>query len=181
MAAVGELRRPEIVELRDIREDELDRVLDEERLAWRSQLYWDFTPSADLVRRFVRIQALNGYALVVGGRCAGYTYFVTEDGNALIGDLYVMREWAAPDLEDSLFTAALNALRAIPSLHRIEAQLMMLHGQFERSIPYARHMRVHPRNLMLLDLAEAEHMHAGEAAHKYMYSNWPEEYQEEGA
>jgi hypothetical protein len=87
MAAAHELHAAEIVELSRVTADELEPVLQEERITWRSTLRWDFTSSAELVRRFVRIRALGGYALLISGQVVGYTYFVVEDRKGLIGDL----------------------------------------------------------------------------------------------
>ena len=181
MAALSEARFPEIVELRDISTEQLDRVLNEEKIAWRSLLQWDFSASADLVRRFVRIQALNGFGLVLGGRCVGYSYFVSEDRKALIGDLYVVRDHASPELEDMLLGAVLDTLFAMPAIRRIEAQLMMLHGPFERSLPYNRYVHMQPRNLMMVDLDDAVRLPAGKAASRYVYDRWSEERQDDGA
>ena len=62
--------------------------------AWRNELEWDFEKSADLVRRFVDLSALNGSALVEDGEVAGYMYYVLEEDKGLIGDLYVRRRYA---------------------------------------------------------------------------------------
>jgi len=181
MAALPETRIPEIVDLHEIRVEDLNRVLEEEGLIWRSKLYWDFSPSAELVRRFVRIQALSGYALMNGSECIGYSYFVSEDRKALVGDLYVLREWARPEYEDILLGAVLNALAATPSLHRIEAQLMMMHGPFERQLPYSRYVHVHPRNLMLFDSEHAWDLPKGRAASKFDFAEWDHDSQDEAA
>ena len=52
-------------------------------------LEWDFDKSADLVRRFVDMNALNGSALIEDDQVAGYMYCVLEEDKGLIGDLYV--------------------------------------------------------------------------------------------
>jgi ribosomal protein S18 acetylase RimI-like enzyme len=181
MAALPETRMPDVVDLHEIRVEDLERVLAEEELTWRAKLYWDFAPSADLVRRFVRMQALSGYALMSGGDCIGYSYFVSEDRKALIGDLYVLSRYARPELEDVLLGAVLNALAATPGLHRIEAQLMMMHGAFERPLPYGRYLHIHPRNLMLADGERAPGLPKGRAAGRYAFAPWREEDQEEAA
>ena len=106
MAAAQELHAAEIVELSRITADELEPVLQEERITWRSTLRWDFSSSAELVRRFVRIRALGGYALLISGRVVGYAYYVVEDRKGLIGDLYILREFSCPEYEDTLLTAA---------------------------------------------------------------------------
>jgi hypothetical protein len=138
MAAAPELHAAEIVELSRISADELEPVLDEERLTWRSTLRWDFSSSAELVRRFVRIQALGGFALLVGGRVVGYCYFVVEERKGLIGDLYILREYSCAEYEDTLLSAVLEALVVAPGVCRIEAQLMMMRGPFERDLPLSR-------------------------------------------
>lgn len=181
MAAAGELRKLEIVDLRDVTGDALNELLEEEKLTWRSQLYWDFTPSADLVRRFIRIQALQGFALVDGDQCVGYSYYVSEEGKALIGDLYVMREYATPAAEDELLAAVLQALGSTSTLRRVEAQLMMMHGGFERNLPYSQLVTIHPRNLMVADLNDVPSLPPGRAASHYTFTNWTEDMQEEGA
>ena len=55
-----------VVDLRNISAADMAPLLDEETAAWRLALDWDFEPSAELVRRFVGMQALNGFALLEG-------------------------------------------------------------------------------------------------------------------
>ena len=52
-----------VVDLRNISAADLAPLLDEETVTWRAALDWDFESSADLVRRFVGMQALTGFAL----------------------------------------------------------------------------------------------------------------------
>ena len=56
-------RHREIIDLRRLSAKDLEPLLKEECRAWRSELAWDFEKSADLVRRFVDMSALNGTAL----------------------------------------------------------------------------------------------------------------------
>jgi ribosomal protein S18 acetylase RimI-like enzyme len=124
----------QIVELRSIDADRLTPLLDEEIAAWRAELDWDFRPSADLVRRFIHMQALSGFALVSdtasGPRVIGYSYYVCEEGKGLIGDLYVMRgrqsQIPGAQLENALLEAVLGAIWRVPGVKRVEAQPMML-------------------------------------------------------
>jgi ribosomal protein S18 acetylase RimI-like enzyme len=181
MAAAHELHAAEIVELNRITAEQLEPVLQEERITWRSSLRWDFGSSAELVRRFVRIQALSGYALLVSGRVVGYAYYVVEDRKGLIGDLYVLREFSCPEYEDTLLSAILEALVMAPGVCRIEAQLMMLRGPFERPLPLSRYSRGHPRVFMLADLADAGHLPEGKGSHELRYRQWIESREEESA
>ena len=65
---------PSLVDLRHLRSVDLNPLLDEEVQSWRQLLDWDFGKSAELVRRFVDMRALNGFALVDNGEAAGYAY-----------------------------------------------------------------------------------------------------------
>src|SRR5271169_3555888 len=109
-------RPPEIVELRRLNANNLEPLLREETLAWWTTLEWDFEKSADLVRRFVDLRALNGSALVEAGEVTGYLYYVVEDNKGLIGDLYVRRDWRTADRERTLLEWALDAVMACPSV-----------------------------------------------------------------
>lgn len=172
MAAAPDAVAPEIFELSRLRVEDLDPVLDDECIAWRSALSWDFSASADLVRRFVRIQALNGYALVLGERVIGYSYYVSEEHKGLIGDLYVLRDYDCAETEHLLLSTVLSSLISTPGVRRIEGQLMMMKGPFERGLPSARYGEVFPRQFMLADLAEVGSMHASAAVHSYRFEAW---------
>ncbi len=181
MAAVSNASVPEVVDLRGLRERDLDLLLEEEGLTWRSIFNWDSRASSDLVRRFVKIQALNGFALMQGGRVIGYSYYVCEDRKALIGDLFLLRGFASVENEDLLLGAVLQALLNTPYMVRVEAQLLMMHGPFERSMPFSRYLKVHPRNFMMADLAGAAGLPGGRAIHTHLFEPWTGRRQDEAA
>src|SRR5215475_6249800 len=110
MAALPDRYSDPVVELRRITADQLEPVLSEETAAWRNELDWDFRPSADLVRRFVHMQALSGFALMQADRAVGYCYYVCEEGKGLIGDLYVTRDFRTIEAENALLDAVLDAM-----------------------------------------------------------------------
>jgi ribosomal protein S18 acetylase RimI-like enzyme len=181
MAAAPELHAAEVVDLSRITAEDLEPVLQEERLTWRSTLRWDFGSSAELVRRFVRIQALGGYALVIGGQVVGYSYYVVEDRKGLIGDLYILREFACAEYEDTLLSAVLESLVLAPGVNRIEAQLMMMRGPFERTLPLSAYSKIHPRLFMLADIGSVPGLPEGRAAKAFHFRQWTEARQEESA
>src|ERR1017187_2768170 len=135
MAALSERYTDPVVELRRVAAEQLAPVLEEEIAAWRTELDWDFGPSADLVRRFVHMQALNGFALMRGPRVVGYSYYVCEEGKGLIGDVYVRRDHRTPAHEEELLRAMLDAMGRAPGVRRVEAQLMMLSSPLDRNVP----------------------------------------------
>ncbi len=155
MAALPDRYSDPVVELRRITADQLEPVLAEETAAWQSELDWDFGPSADLVRRFVHMQALNGFALMSGDRAAGYCYYVCEDGKGLIGDLYVRRAFRTVENENALLEAVLNAMWRSAGVRRVEAQFMMLSSPLERSVPRQSWLRGFPRYFMQAPLGPA--------------------------
>ena len=104
----------------------MEPLLAEETAVWRRELEWDFDKSADLVRRFVDLRALNGCALLEDGEVAGYAYYVLEEHKGLIGDLYVREHLRTADTENQLLGWVLRAIAQTPAVRRIEAQLMMV-------------------------------------------------------
>ncbi len=63
MAALSDAPLPEVSELRHTPIEELNGLWEEEVGVWDRELSWDFRPSSELVRRFVQMQSLNGFAL----------------------------------------------------------------------------------------------------------------------
>jgi len=172
--------RQEVVDLRSISADDLEPLLQEEIGAWRGDLEWDFTKSADLVRRFVDMRALSGSALVEDDAVAGYTYYVVEENKGLIGDLYVRRHLRTPDREFLLMKAAMEPLLETPSLDRVESQLMMLSHVPQREMPYAEYLSQFERNFMRLDLQRAP-LAEGRVRKPFYVEKWSEHYQDQAA
>jgi ribosomal protein S18 acetylase RimI-like enzyme len=142
----------QLVELRRVSAEQLSPVLDEEIALWRGGLDWDFRASADLVRKFVQMQALAGFALMRGNRAIGYCYYVCEDGKGLIGDLCVMAAHRTEENENVLLEAALNAIFGTLGIKRVEGQIMMISSPLQRSIPLTPWFRRHPRYFMQVPL-----------------------------
>src|SRR5271156_1699924 len=155
MAAVSDLPLERVVDLRQLRARDLDPLLDEETELWRSNLDWDFGASATLVRRFLDMQALTGFSLLINERPVGYTYFVAEEKKALIGDLYVMREFVTPRNEELLLNAVVESAMRTPFIQRIESQLLMLRTGARIALPQRRYLRNHRRTFMEVALASA--------------------------
>ena len=181
MAALSESPLPHLVELRHIRSADLSEMLDEETRVWERMLDWDFRPSAGLVRRFVDMQALTGFALLVDSCVAGYSYFVCEERKGLIGDLYVMEEFATVENESALLSAVLDGLMNTPFVHRIESQLMMLRNGARIPMPARQHLRTHVRNFMELDLEMVDRLPPGRSHKHIAIDSWAERRQDEAA
>ena len=152
MAALPESPNDRIVDLRKISGENLQHILQEEGEAWRTGLDWDLQPAMDLVRRYVDIQALNGFALLAGPRIIGYSYYVQDARKGLIGDLYVLARHRTAERELALMEATLEALWRCPGVHRVESQLLLRSGKLSshdaRRMPFAHWFRPYPRRFM---------------------------------
>src|SRR5438270_9564518 len=138
MAAASGTHSAHIIELRHLQADDLKFLLDEEIATWRESLDWDFQGSAALVRRFLDMQELSGYSLLLNGPPIGYCYFVCEDRKGLIGDLYVLKEFATVENESLLLNSVLDTILRTPLVKRIESQLMMLRTAARIPLPHWR-------------------------------------------
>ncbi len=174
------LRPHEIVDLRRLTAREMEPLLAEEIQSWRRELDWDFDKSADLVRRFVELRALSGYALMDGRDIAGYLYFVLEDGKGLIGDLYVRNAWRTVETENRLLDAALAAIMANRSIRRIESQLMMLRATPGRLLPRHDCLSAFERNFMRIDFSRAD-LGEGRVRRPIYLERWSDHYQDAAA
>jgi ribosomal protein S18 acetylase RimI-like enzyme len=181
MAALIEpVRHPEIVDLRELRAHDLEPLLSEEIDTWGSALDWDFGKSADLVRRFVDLRALSGYALLQGREVIGYSYFVLEDHKGLIGDLYVLQDSRTAGLEVQLLGAVLGEMMGTPHLARIESQLMMVANMPAHAMPGARFLSTYLRDFMTADLARAV-LPQARVRNRVYIEKWEEQFHEPAA
>jgi ribosomal protein S18 acetylase RimI-like enzyme len=142
-----------LVDLRDLRSGDLGLLLDEEVETWRQLLDWDFGKSAELVRRFLDMRALSGFALVGDGEAAGYAYYVLEEHKGLIGDIFVRDAFRTVENENRLLESVLASLIAAPQVGRIESQLMMCHST--GGLPMPRYLNSFERNFMMLEMPRA--------------------------
>jgi ribosomal protein S18 acetylase RimI-like enzyme len=171
---------PGVVDLRRLTARDLDPLLEEETGAWHSELEWDFSRSADLVRHFVELRSLNGSALIEDGEVVGYAYYVMEENKALIGDLYVRRASRTLDRENLLLVSALEPVMAHSAIARVESQLMMLGLEPGKAAPYGACLNVYERNFMRLDLGGAP-LAEGRVRYPVYLERWTEHYQDAAA
>lgn len=180
MAARPETPLTEVVDLRHLASGALDEVLEEETRRWRETLAWDFGASAALVKGFVDTQSLNGRALLHAGRVIGYTYTVTDEDKGLIGDLYILGEYATPAMEDQLLNSTVETLYRTAGVRRIESQVILLTHPRPAPPVHATDLRLFERYFMVCDLRRL-HNWAGEASRALDIDGWSERYQEDAA
>jgi ribosomal protein S18 acetylase RimI-like enzyme len=181
MAALPDAAFPRVVDLRQLRADDLEPLLAEEIDEWRQKLDWDFNGCAELVQRFVSMHALTGYGLVAANRVVGYIYYVCEERKGLIGDLYIMRKYRNEHSENQLLAPVLENLSAAPWVRRIESQLMMLSRCFDRSMPHAANLRLYPRTFMEVSLEGIDDLPAKGRGRAINYEVWNDRFQDDAA
>jgi ribosomal protein S18 acetylase RimI-like enzyme len=145
------MQGPRIVDIRELSASELDPLLSDEMVDWRQELDWDFSKSAELVRKLAEDRMLNGAALVDHGEVGGYGYTGLDEDKGLIADLYVRPGWRSGNTEAVLFRVLLDALIEVPALRRIESQLMLSDPASARALQREGVVRVFERFLMKLD------------------------------
>jgi ribosomal protein S18 acetylase RimI-like enzyme len=173
-------RIPEIIDIRHFGACELDPLLLEETVEWERELDWDFGKSAELVRKFADMRALGGCALVDRGEVAGYGYSVLEENKGLIGDVYVRPAWRNGDSEVRLFRNLLDSLIAMPSVRRIESQLMLVEPAIAKSLQRERFIRLFERILMRVDAFQSLPLNVS-ASRRFRIEPWGDHHHDAAA
>ena len=168
----------ELCDLHAVRAQDIEDLLAEESAFWRDTLAWDFSSSASLVRKFIDIRALSGFALLAAKKVVGYCYYVLEDHKGLIGDLYVLREYRTEQSQLNLLNAVVRDMVRAPFAHRIESQLMTFTAKIPVGDP---RLRVFPRDFLALRLPLETQLPARELASRIIVSPWQDHHQEAAA
>ena len=140
-----------IIDLRQATVRQLEPLLLEEASHWREELHWDYRSALELIKRFLDAHALCGSVALEDAKAIGYAFYVLEDYKGLIGGLYVSPLREQEPIGRRLLDEMLFSMRALPQLHRIEAQLMPFGGPVDTALKQ-QGFRLHTRKFMLLDL-----------------------------
>jgi len=139
----------EIVDLRQLRSPDMAPVLREQAARWRREFLWDLSGPHEALRRFLDSRNLHGHALISEGRLVGYSYFICEDHKALLGDLYILEDWADMEAERLLLEQTLRSAALYPGVQRIEGQLLAMSLDPALLEVFGRRPRVFQRLLMV--------------------------------
>jgi len=142
-----------IIDLRQTSVRQLQPLLEEEARHWHDELHWDYRGALDLIKRFLEAHALCGCVAFEDGIAVGYSFYVLEEQKGLIGGLYVSPRYAQAAVGKRLLEEMLFAMRAVPHLARIEAQLMPFGGPVDGPLR-EQGFRLYSRQFMLHDLKE---------------------------
>ncbi len=161
----------EIYDLRLMQTRDMDPLLEEESQVWRDRLHWDFSATADMIRRFMESRILTGYAAVEGGAVAGFSFYVYQNRKGLIGDAFVRRKFRDGDTEVRLLAHVLETLEATPGIQRVEAQLITLDSPALRDFFARQHYLCYDREFLYLALSEMDPARNA-AVPGYQIQNW---------
>jgi len=142
-----------IIDLRQTNVRQLEPLLLEEARHWKDELHWDYRSALDLIKRFMDARALAGCVAFERSVAVGYSFYVLEEHKGLIGGLYVSPNYDQEPIGRRLLDEMLFSMRAMPQLHRIEAQLMPFGGPVEGALR-VQGFRLYTRQFMLFDLAK---------------------------
>ncbi|MBI3405172.1 MAG: GNAT family N-acetyltransferase [Acidobacteria bacterium] len=143
-----------VADLRTVSSRILEPLFAEEQVHWLEQLHWDYRPSIQLISKFIDAKSLAGCAAFEGDDAAGYGFYVLEEDKALVGGLFVAPKYAATDAAERILSQLLVAVRQLPGVERVEAQLMPFGAPLDRAFAAAS-FALYQRNFMILPLAEA--------------------------
>ena len=130
--------------------------MEEQKALWQRELRWDYSPSADLIKRYVDSCALPGYAAVDRGRAVGYGFYVYENYKGLIGDVFVSESYRDRNMEAQLLMHVIETLQATPGIRRIEGQLMNLRQELPCDFSLEQNLRNFRRKFMMLQLKDSQ-------------------------
>jgi ribosomal protein S18 acetylase RimI-like enzyme len=143
----------QILDLRQLHSRALQPLFQEEAAHWRKELYWDYRPSQQLIRKFIDSHSLAGYVAMEGKQPVGYGFYVFEDQKGLIGGLYASPDPNQIEISKKILLEMFDALRATPFIERIEAQLMP-YGDALDTVLREQKFRLRRRQFMLLELSK---------------------------
>lgn len=121
----------EIAPLRATSLNELEAVFREEIETWNRQLTWDYRPAQTLIKSFLAVSPMPGFAVKNdNGESVGYIYFVVDRPVAFIGGAYVLHRFSESKAYCLLLDRAISFLTKLKIVERIETQLFPFNFDF---------------------------------------------------
>ena len=168
-----------MIDLSRVSADELEPVLGKAIDIWAERFSWDFRSAADLVRRVAQMKSLQGYALRFGRELQGYSYYVTEDRKAMIGDFFIDGQATSFGDEMLLLGSMIQTLMMTRGIRRIESQLMLFPMPIQAQLPYPQFMKRHDRFFMEVSTQSVPHLPVGARGIQPRYVLWADKHYEE--
>jgi len=163
-----------IIDLRQMSAWQLEPLLEEEAGYWRQELYWDYRPSLELIKKFVDARSLGGFAAMENSQPAGYGFYVLEEHKGLLGGLFVSPRFPQLAISQELLAEMLSVLRNVPGIERVEAQLIPFGYSLDTTL-IEHGFQLYDRQFMLLPLDGARAA-GGEHVSGLRLERWEERY-----
>jgi len=125
-----------LVDVRQLRVQQFQPLLQAESKAWLNDLHWDYAPSSELISTYLDEKRLTGFAILEDNFARGYCLYFREGSKGLIGSLFVEPGDSHLDRTNDLLGKAIDALTGFFDVRRIEAQLP--HFSISQIGPYFR-------------------------------------------
>jgi len=144
-----------IVDVRQLRAQQFQPLLQAESRAWLDDLHWDYAPSSGLISSYLGEKRLSGFAVLEDNLACAYCLYFREGSKGLIGSLFVEAGASQPGCEIELLRKAIDALVGFFDIRRIEAQLP--HFSLDQIGPFfrSRSFQTYLRQFMTFRLAES--------------------------
>jgi ribosomal protein S18 acetylase RimI-like enzyme len=174
-AAPATLNQISIVDLRELRGDDLRPLLQEQGIYWRDRFRWNFATSAQAIVNYLDNRTLHGFALVSNGRPVGYCYFIVDGSKALVGDIFVSEQYATNASQKALLIRTLETAASSPGVARVEGQLLGLSFELESETIFRQPLQVFSRWFMVRDQLRAFRAERIEPS-GYSFQPWGDHY-----
>jgi ribosomal protein S18 acetylase RimI-like enzyme len=127
-------------------------IMKREEQAWFSELDWDYSPIRRILSSFLEARILPGFLATCGPTALGYTYFLISRSKGVIGTIFSDTP-QAQEICEKMLSRAIESLKGMQNVGRIEAQIIPLGGVDLNSI-FSRHeFKCFLRHYLELDLS----------------------------
>lgn len=111
----------------------LEDLFREQLACWDNVLSWDYSPTLEVIKKFVGASSLPGFAArLPDGSICGYTYYVIDHPVAYIGDVFVTAAHADKGIYERLIDEVVDHLTKQRRIERIESQAFDFNYSFHR-------------------------------------------------
>lgn len=152
--------------------EELEPIFKQEIRCWKEQLFWDYTPAIDLIRKYMKTGNLPGFVeRTCEGLAVGYAYYLIDPPVGYLGNIYVASEFAESDTYQILLNETVHTLRSSGKVERIECQVFGFN--FDLS-PLFLNLDFTPlvRHFLCLDLSRAALENSSYEIPDFQILNW---------
>jgi ribosomal protein S18 acetylase RimI-like enzyme len=147
------MSEPNYFPIKQLDDNLLLPLMEEEEKAWMSDLGWDYSSIRQILISFIRQKLLPGFVAVAREKEAiGYAYFLVNQAKGIIGALYVSKTSRSQEVVEELLSLSISCLKEEQNIKRVEAQIMPFHNM-NLTAAFTQHgFSYYPRYYLVLDL-----------------------------